>query len=304
MKPIVNLESISDIRLLVPGWKARHPLVAVIDFSSIDEYIEDDTRVSCEFYSIMFKNYCANSMRYGRKNIDFQDGNLVCIAPRQVVTMDNEVAPREDKMGWGLFFHPDLIRGTSLDQKMKDYTFFSYDECEALHLSDKEKKTLIDCIANIEKELEENIDQHSQNLIVSNIELLLNYCLRFYGRQFITRKSGNRDVVTHVDQWLRVYFATPELRSKGLPSVKDLADQVHLSPSYLSDLLKKETGKNGMDHIHYHLIEAAKSILRGSDHSVSEVAFSMGFEYSQYFSTLFKKKTGMSPNEYRKSAGN
>ena len=298
MKPIIQLHSISEINHFVQN-KTNHPLVAVVDFSKIDEYLEEGTRISADFYSIMFKNYCANRIRYGRQSYDFQDGSLVCIAPKQVIIMDNEIEKRDDMMGWGLFFHPDLLRGTSLGEKMNAYTFFSYETSEALHLSDKEKQTLYDCVQKIETELQENIDSHSQNLIVTNIELLLNYCLRYYGRQFITRKNSNSNTVSKVDQLLKAYFKSEKLKEFGLPTVKYLADHVHLSASYLSDLLKKETGMNAQDHIHYYLIEEAKNILINTDNSVGEIAYSLGFEYPQYFSKLFKQKTGKTPIEYR-----
>lgn len=298
MNPIINLNSISDINRFVKG-VTKHPLVAVIDFSKMDELIEEEIRVSCDFYSIMFKNYCANNMRYGRQAYDFQDGSLVCIAPKQVLTMDSEIEKKEDMVGWGLFFHPDLVRGTSLGLKMKDYTFFSYDTAEALHLSDKEKEILHDCIQNIQNELNENIDNHSQNLIVSNIELLLNYCQRYYGRQFITRKNSNRDIVSQVEHALQGYFKSEDLQKNGLPSVSYLAGKVNLSPNYLSDLLKKETGMNAKDLIHHYLIEEAKNILLGSNKSISEIAYELGFEYPQYFSKLFKQKTGNTPQEFR-----
>lgn len=298
MKPIIQIKNISEINNYVKG-VTKHPLVAVVDFSKVDELIEEDVRITCDFYCIMFKNYCANSMRYGRRQYDFQDGSLICIAPKQILTMDSEIEKKEDMMGWGLFFHPDLVRGTTLGSKMKDYTFFSYDTAEALHLSDKEKQILHDCVLKIESELNENIDNHSQNLIVSNIELLLNYCSRYYGRQFITRKNSNRDVLAQVESALQEYFASDKLKEKGLPSVSYLAGKVNLSPNYLSDLLKKETGMNAKDRIHHFLIEEAKNSLLGSNKSVSEIAYELGFEYPQYFSKLFKQKTGTSPQEFR-----
>lgn len=298
MKPIVQIRSISEINKFVKG-VTKHPLVAVIDFSKVDESIQEDIRVSCDFYSVMFKNYCVNKMRYGRQSYDFQEGSLICIAPKQVLTMDSEIEKREDMMGWGLFFHPDLVRGTSLGAKMKDYTFFSYEASEALHLSEKEKQTLHDCILKIQSELDENIDNHSQNLIVSNIELLLNYCSRYYGRQFITRKNTNRDVVAQVEKIIQEYFTLDVSKEKKLPSVMYIAEKINLSPNYLSDLLKKETGMNAQDHIHYYLIEEAKEILLTTDKNISEIAYSLGFEYPQYFSKLFKQKTGNTPQEYR-----
>lgn len=298
MKPIIQLHSISEINHFVQN-KTNHPLVAVVDFSKVDEYVEEGTRISADFYSIMFKNYCANRIRYGRQSYDFQDGSLVCIAPKQVVIMDSEIEKRDDMMGWGLFFHPDLLRGTSLGEKINEYTFFSYETAEALHLSEKEKQTLYDCVQKIATELQENIDNHSQTLIVSNIELLLNYCSRYYGRQFITRKSSNSNTIAQVEKLLKSYFKSERLKETGLPTVKYLADNVHLSASYLSDLLKKETGMNAQDHIHYYLIEEAKNNLLNTNDSVNEIAYKLGFEYPQYFSKLFKLKTGITPVEYR-----
>lgn len=301
MKPIVHLKHIADINRFVQS-TTKHPLVSVVDFSKVDEYLEEGTRVSADFYTIMFKNYCANHVKYGRQSLDFQDGSLICIGPKQVLEMDTEIEQKDDMMGWGLFFHPDLLRGTALGQKMKEYTFFSYEMNEALHLSDKEKQILFDCVQKIETELQENIDVHSQTLIVSNIELLLNYCARYYGRQFITRKNSNSTTVQRIERLLQDYFKSENLKEKGLPTVKYLADEVHLSASYLSDLLKKETGMNAQDHIHYYLIEEAKSILLSTDQSVGEVAYALGFEYPQYFSKLFKLKTGQTPIQFR-SAG-
>lgn len=298
MKPVIHLQSISDINDFIAN-KTQHPLVTVVDFSKVEDTLEEGARITCDFYIVMFKNYCCNKIRYGRKTYDFQEGSLMCLAPKQMLIMDTEVEQREDRLGWGLFFHPDLIRGTSLGKSIKDYTFFSYETNEALHLSDKEKQTLYDIIQKIEVELSENIDRHSQNLIVSNIELLLNYCTRYYDRQFITRKTANNDVLSKVEDILTTYFQSPDLHEKGLPTVKYLADEVHLSANYLSDLLKRETGMNAQDRIHHYLIEEAKNLLLNSDKSVGELSFALGFEYPQYFSRLFKAKTGMTPLAYR-----
>ncbi|SDT68416.1 transcriptional regulator, AraC family [Mucilaginibacter mallensis] len=298
MKPVLHLHSISDIGDFIES-NTRHPLVAVVDFSKAEDKIEEGTRISCDFYTIMFKNYSCNTFRYGRKTYDFQDGSLVCLAPKQIMTMDTEVEQRDDRLGWGLFFHPDLIRGTALGKTIKDYTFFSYETNEALHLSDKEKQTLHGIVQKIDTELSENIDRHSGTLIVSNIELLLNYCTRYYDRQFITRKAANNDVLSKVEAVLRDYFRSTDLSEKHLPTVKYLADEVHLSANYLSDLLKRETGMNAQDHIHHYLIEAAKDLLLNTNKTVGELAFDLGFEYPQYFSRLFKSKTGLTPVEYR-----
>jgi AraC-like DNA-binding protein len=300
MSAFIHLQTITDLfkffRLTQP---IRHPLVAVVDFNRVSELVNEETRLSTDFYYLLFKNYNRNNLKYGRKVVDFQDGSLICMAPNQVIELDNDIEVSENMMGWGLFFHPDLIRATSLNEKMKDYSFFSYEMSEALHLSEKEKQILYDCVQKVEAELQENIDVHSEAIIVSTIELLLNYCFRFYGRQFITRKNSNNSVVVQVEKTLSEYFERDDINNKGLPTVKYLAEQVYLSPSYLSDLLKKETGKNAQDHIHFYLIEKAKSILLSTNKSVGEIAYSLGFEYPQYFNKLFKQKTGRTPIEFR-----
>lgn len=299
MKALIHLHSIADLHKLFSMGIGNHPLVTVLDFRKVTEQVEQNTRITTDFYSIMFKNYCRNNIKYGRKAIDFQDGNLICIAPNQVIEIDNEVKEREDKMGWGLFFHPDLIRSTSLNEKIKTYGFFHYEVSEALHLSDKEKNILLESVQKIQAELQENIDVHSQQIIVSTIELLLSYCLRFYGRQLITRSQTNKSIITQIENILIQYFSDDKLNEQGLPTVKHLAEMVHLSPSYLSDLLKKETGKNAQEHIHFHLIEEAKNLLLNSEKNINEIAYVLGFEYPQYFNKLFKKRTGKTPMEYR-----
>jgi AraC-like DNA-binding protein len=301
MSVFVHLHTITDLLKFFNLTKIHHPLVAVVDFSQVSEHVSEEITVAADFYSVMFKNYHSNSVMYGRKIVDFQDGSLICLAPNQVIEMDRDTEASANMSGWGLFFHPDLIRTTSLNDKMKDYSFFSYEISEALHLSEKEKQILYDCVLKIQSELQENIDVHSQTIIVSTIELLLNYCTRFYGRQFITRKSSNNAVVVQIEKLLKEYFRRSDITETGLPTVKYLAEQVHLSPSYLSDLLKKETGKNTQDHIHFYLIEEAKNILLSTNKSVGEIAYSLGFEYPQYFNKLFKQKTGKTPVEFRSS---
>ena len=299
MNNLIHLHSITDLHKIFSLGNSFHPLVTVLDFSKVTENVEEYSKVTTDFYSIMFKNYCKNKMKYGRKAIDFQDGNLICIAPNQTIDMDNEEEEREGKMGWGLFFHPDLIRSTTLNQKIKEYSFFQYEVSEALHLSDKEKNILLECVQKIQTELQENIDVHSQYIIVSTIELLLNYCSRFYGRQMITRSQTNKSIISQIESVLTHYFSANTIQERGLPTVKYLAEHVHLSPSYLSDLLKKETGKNAQEHIHFYLIEEAKNLLLNSEKNVNEIAYNLGFEYPQYFNTLFKKKTGRTPKEFR-----
>jgi AraC-like DNA-binding protein len=252
----------------------------------------------------MFKNYCKNKLRYGRKEIDFQDGSLICVAPNQVIELDSDIEIKDDMIGWGLFFHPDLIRGTVLQDNINKHGYFSYDVTEALHLSEKERTILFECVQSIDEELNENIDVHSQNIIVSNIDLLLNYCLRYYGRQMITRSHSNKSVINKVEFLLRDHFRSEASHTLGWPSVAYLAEKVHLSPSYLSDLLKSETGKTAQEHIHYHLIEAAKDILISSDKTISEIALQLGFAHPNYFNKLFKSKTGRTPVEFRNRIDN
>lgn len=299
MSEIIHLRSIADLHKIYNLGISQHPLVAVLDFSKVNEQVTKNTKISTDFYSIMFKNYCKNNMKYGRKAIDFQDGNLICIAPNQTIEIDNEIEHKEDMLGWGLFFHPDLIRATSLNDKLKSYSFFNYEVSEALHLSDKEKNILWECVQKIQTELQENIDVHSQYIMVSTIELLLNYCSRFYGRQLITRSQTNKTIIAQIENILKKYFTETNVKEIGLPTVKYLAEKVNLSPSYLSDLLKKETGKNAQEQIHFYLIEEAKNYLINTEKNINEIAYSLGFEYPQYFNKLFKQKTGNTPMEYR-----
>jgi AraC-like DNA-binding protein len=205
----------------------------------------------------------------------------------------------DDDEGWTLAFHPDLIRKSNLANKIDTYSFFQYDVNEALHLSDDERKTLEELLDKIEKEYSQNLDRHSQNLIISNIELLLDYCIRFYDRQFYTRSNLNVDVVSRFENLLKDYYKTDKVIDLGIPSVKYCAQELNLSTNYLSDLLKKETGKTAQEHIHLFVIEKAKNYLLNSSNSISEIGYDLGFEYPQHFSNLFKSKTGLSPSEYR-----
>lgn len=299
MKAIINLHSIGEIKKLDTSINIKHPLIAIVDFSKIDVYIEEGARISFDFYAVICKNYCNYSLRYGRQTIDFQEGSLICLAPRQIITVESVIEREENMSGWGLFFHTDLIRGTHLTDKIKIYTFFHYEISEALHLSEKEKNILYDCIKRINNELEENIDSFSQDIIVTNIELLLNYIARFYGRQFITRKSRNKDIISKLESLLHTYINSELIEKYGPPSVKYLAENVHLSTNYLSDLLKKETGMSAIEYINFFIIEEAKNRLLISNESISEIAYSLGFEYPQYFARIFKRKTGMTPTEFR-----
>jgi len=298
MDEIIKIENISQLYDMMYQSKPLHPLIGVIDFSEHNIRVYNEMKVSLGFYSVMFKNLCPGTMRYGRNYYDFQEGTLFFTAPNQVVVMEN-LEDTDDVYGWALIFHPDLIRGTSLNKKMKNYSFFSYELYEALHLSELEKEKLRDIVSDIENELKQNIDKHSKVLIVSAIELLLNYCNRYYDRQFITRTVQNKDIISDFENHLKSYFASDDIHNLGFPSIKHFAELLYLSPNYLSDLLKKETSKNGTEHIQFHVVELAKDKLLSSTNPVGEIAYDLGFEYPQYFSKMFKKNTGMTPVEYR-----
>lgn len=281
----------------VMGVETRHPLVTVIDFSKTIHQGEYPDGHSFGYYTVFLKEQKCGDMKYGRNYYDYQEGTLVFLAPDQIVKIENRT-PSQPK-GWTLMFHPDLIRGTALGRAMKEYTFFSYDVFEALHLSEEERRMVIECFHNIELELNHSIDNHSQRLISSNIELFLNYCTRFYERQFITRKHVNSDMVSQFENLLDDYLKSDLPQKQGLPSVKYCADKLHLSANYFGDLIKKETGKSAQEHVQLRLIEIAKEKMFEKQKSVSQIAYELGFEYPQYFSRLFKKRTGMTPNEYR-----
>lgn len=279
------------------GIETRHPLVTVVDFSKAAPQGEYPEGFSYGYYAIFLKENKVCDIKYGRNYYDYQEGTLVFLSPDQVVKIENR-QPHQPK-GRALMFHADLLRGTALGRAMKEYSFFSYAVFEALHLSEEERRIVVECFHNIEAELEHGIDTHSQRLIVSCIELFLNYCVRFYDRQFITRKHLNSDILTRLEDVLDDYFKSDLPQKQGLPSVKYCAEQLNLSANYLGDLLKKETGKNAQEHLQLRLIEAAKEKMFEKGKSVSQVAYELGFEYPQYFSRLFKKRTGMTPNEYR-----
>jgi AraC-like DNA-binding protein len=280
--------------------KPAHPMISIIDFSKMEEQdLPEQAKIVSSLYSIMMKAGNCGILRYGRKEYDFQEGALLCMGPDQVMTVESTEEERTTS-GLGLFFHPDLIRKNPLMKRMKEFTFFSYATNEALHLSEKERQNLADIFKRIEDEYTGNLDHYSHDVIISSLELLLNYCQRYYGRQFITRTNHNKDVLTELENLLSTYFNSEKALMQGIPSVKFCAEQLHFSPNYLSDLVKKESGKSVQEHIHYHLIEKAKTELLTSEKSVSEIASELGFEYPQYFSKIFKLKTGFSPVEYRR----
>lgn len=297
MDEITKLETIDQYDQLF-GLETLHPLVNVIDFSKATKTVEY-IRMNTGFYSLFLKDANCGDLRYGRKYYDYQEGTVVCMAPGQVSGIDNRNKVPVRTKSIGVLFHPDLIRGTSLGQNIKNYTFFSYEVNEALHLSEQEREIVTDCIHKIQIELEHAIDKHSKQLIVRNLELLLDYCMRFYERQFITRNQANKDIVVKFEQLVDEYFQNQTALTEGLPSVKYFADKVCLSSNYFGDLIKKETGNTAQEYIQHRLIELAKERILEGKHTVSQIAYELGFQYPQHFSRLFKKNVGCTPNEYK-----
>ncbi len=296
-----QINSISQAHQSVGLPAPRHPLVSVVNTADFKPTFDfRGIKVINNLYQITLKQLGCGNLLYGKNSYDYEEGTLVFTAPGQVTVFEGEMPTADEtNKGWILAFHPDLIRKSNLADKMSQYTFFSYEVNEALHLSEEELGTIEDLLDKIVKEYSQNLDKHSQNLIISNIELLLDYCTRFYDRQFYTRANLNLDFISKFERLLKKYYSTEVLYEKGLPNVKYLASELNFSSSYLSDLLKKETGKTAQEHIHLFVIEKAKNKLLNSKNSISEIGYSLGFEYPQHFSNLFKSKTGMSPSEYR-----
>ncbi len=278
------------------GVDTLHPLVSVVRFSELP-FVRNFRRYM-GIYAVFLKDNKCGDILYGGQPYDYEDGTLVFVSPGQVYGIDNH-SVNVDPSGYGLLFHPDLIAGTHLGKTIRDYTFFSYEVNEALHLSKKERKTIVECLEKIAAEIGQNIDRHSKTLIVSNIELFLNYCMRFYDRQFITRSHANKDVLVRFENLLRDYFNSDKPHLLGLPSVAYCAEELHLSSNYFGDLIKKETGHTALDYIQNRLIEEAKERMFDASKSINIVASELGFKYQQHFTRLFKQKTGMTPNEYR-----
>ena len=281
------------------GVETQHPLVSVIDFSKAEPIPPGHYRHCFGFYAVFLKDVKCGDLRYGRNYYDYQEGTLVFMAPGQVVEVEVKDKPQVPPKGRALLFHPDLLRGTSLGRNIAGYTFFSYEVNEALHLSEQERQVVMDCLQNIQSELKHAIDKHSRTLIVSNIELLLNYSIRFYERQFITRSEVNKDALSRFERLLNDYFKGDTPQRDGVPSVRWCAEQLHLSANYFGDLIKKETGKSAQEYIQLKVIDIAKERIFDATKSISEIAYELGFRYPQHFTRLFKKCVGMSPNEYR-----
>ena len=297
MEKIIKIESVAEFNR-GRAQKTLHPLVSILD-QSVSTFVKEARYIS-GLYIIFLKDEKCGELKYGRNHYDYEEGTLVFIAPGQVFGFE-ETGKMIQPTGWALAFHPDLIRGTHLGRHVSNYGFFSYDVNEALHISDEERKIVLECFRKIRHELAHAIDKHSRTLIVSNIELFFNYCIRFYDRQFITREHVHKDVLAGFEGLLNNYFQSEKQQTLGLPSVAYCATQFNLSPKYFGDLVKKETGKSAQEYIQLKLIGAAKEKILDANKSISEVAYELGFKYPSHFTRFFKQHVGHSPNEYRNS---
>jgi AraC family transcriptional regulator, transcriptional activator of pobA len=295
MDTLRRFETIGDYNVF-NNHETLHPLVSVIDFSKA--LPRQGSGMYFGFYAILLKEVKCGDMVYGRHTYDYQEGTLVFLAPGQVAGMNSNGETYQPK-GYGLVFHADLIHGTALGRHMQDYTFFSYQSNEALHLSKRERDIVLDSFAKIDYELEHAIDKHSKRLIVSTIELFLNYCVRFYDRQFITRNHVHLGTLERFESLLNAYYQTDKPQTIGLPSVGYCAGELNLSANYFGDLIKKETGKTAQEYIQSKVIDVAKERIFDHGKSISQIAYELGFKYPQHFIRLFKQRVGQSPNEYR-----
>ena len=297
MENLIRFETISDYNAFNNN-ETLHPLVSVVHMERAVP--RKAASMYFGFYTIFLKEVKCGDLRYGKNTYDYQEGTLVFIAPGQVVTVDHPGEAYQPR-GYALVFHPDLIHGTPLGNHIQDCTFFGYQSNEALHVSERERKIVLDCFSKIEYELDHAIDKHSKKLIVDNIELFLNYCLRFYDRQFITRDNVHQGILERFEKLLNDFFTSDKPQSVGLPSVAYCAGELNLSANYFGDLIKKETGKSAQEYIQMKVIDVAKERIFDLGKSVSEIAYELGFKYPQHFTRLFKQKVGNTPKEYRSS---
>jgi AraC-like DNA-binding protein len=295
MENILRFETIGQYNAFNKN-KTLHPLVSVVDLSKAEP--REARRISYNFYTVFLKEIKCGDLRYGCNYYDYEKGTLIFLAPGQAIGSNN---PGEyyQPQGLALVFHPDFIHGTSLGRHINDYTFFSYAVNEALHLSEYEQQIVADLFKKIQYELKHAVDKHSKMLIVSTMELFLNHCIRFYDRQFITREKVNKGIVEQFEQLLNDYFNSERPHDLGLPTVSYCASELHLSSNYFSDLIKKDSGKTAQEYIQSKVIDMAKEKIFEPGKSVSEVAYELGFKYTQHFSRLFKQKVGRTPNEYK-----
>lgn len=297
MQEVINIDSVKKYNEL-KGIDTRHPLISVFDSSIATPLQEGKFRFN--FYAIFLKGVNGCDMLYGRNIYDYEEGSMVFVGPGQFVEIKS--IKNYNPKGKALIFHPEFIHGTSLGKIISEYSFFDYELNEALHLSRKEQQSIIELFDKIDYELDQNIDQHSKSIIATNIELLLNYCKRFYDRQFITRENLNHSIITKFDKQLNNYFKSEIAQTKGFPTVSYFANEFNLSPNYFGDLVKKETGKSASEIIQLKIIEVSKDLILDVDKSISEIAYELGFKYPQHFTRVFKKNVGVTPGEYRKSS--
>jgi AraC family transcriptional activator of pobA len=295
MENVMRIDTIGQYNALNNN-ETLHPLVNIVDLSKADK--RPNRRSNYGFYAVFLKEIKCGDLHYGCNYYDYEEGTLVFVGPRQVIGVENNGELYQPK-GQALVFHADLLKDTSLGRHITDYNFFSYEVHEALHLSESERKIIYDCYEKIRHELQRGIDKHSKTLIVSNIELLLNYCVRFYDRQFITRENVNKGILQKFEELLNEYFGSDKPRELGLPSVSFCADQLNLSANYFGDLIKKETGKSAQEYIQLKIMDVAKEKIFDTSKSVSEIAYELGFKYPQHFTRSFKQHVGYTPNEYR-----
>lgn len=297
-KELLNITTVTEYNDML-GVETLHPLVSVIDLSKAKPM--KHIRHTFSFYVVFLKDEKNCELIYGRQRYDYQKGSVVCLAPGQVIGVE-DTGETFQPQGWALCFDPELIRGTSLGRNIREYSYFSYEVNEALHLSERERKLFLDCLEKIQNELEHAIDRLSKRLLATNIELLLDYCLRFYERQFITRERVNHDVLTRFETLLDDYFLSDKAQQDGLPTVKYCASELCLSPNYFGDLIKKETGKSAQEYIQFKVMDIAKERILNPEKSISQIAYELGFQYPQHFTRLFKKVVGQTPNDYKGQA--
>lgn len=275
---------------------ALHPLISLVDLGKSTPLPR--VKFKMGIYAIILKESKCGDLRYGNTYYDYDEGTIVFFAPEQIITTEPE-GEIHQPFGTALVFHPDLIKGTSLGRQIHEFSYFSYQSNEALHVSEREKETITNCIENISTEINQNIDRHSKKLIIANLELLLKYFSRFYDRQFITREEIHQGILLQFDQLLTDYIYGKDLATKGLPSVAYFADCLHLSANYFGDLIKKETGKTALEYIQLKLLDFAKERVLDTTKSLSEISYELGFKYPQHFTRFFKQKLGVTPLEYR-----
>lgn len=298
-KEITTIKSVSKAHEVVGLTKPLHPLISIFQHNDINLRTDfSNETFSMNLYMVGLKDGELGTLQYGRNSYDYDSGTMVFLSPNQVFTPQN-MQISKDSEGWTMLFHPDLIRKSELGKSMNHYSFFSYESHEALQVSEKEKDFITQLVKKIEIEYSQNIDKHTQDLMIVNLESILKYCKRYYEQQFYNRTNINKDYIIKFEQYLENHFASQELIKKGIPNIKQCGDALNMSGPYLSDLLKSETGKSAKEYIHIKLIEKAKTTLLSTNLTINELAYGLGFEYPNHFSKLFKTKTGMSPREFR-----